>query len=133
MRLSDSFTSTALVSMVSDFIDVVLTVTFFSFTSLINWEWGKRAPLVGTSETKQGKYAIQCFSQLSSFRISYEVKGVDSVSLNYENILSASTNKTTSEGLSPRSFSFSSKMDSLSRVAAFMLVRVGLFKLRPQR
>ena len=87
------------------------------------------------SETKQGRYVIQCFSQLSSSRISYVVKGVDSAIVNNEKILSISTNKMTSEVLSPRSLNFFSKIASLSWAAAFMMVRVtvALFKLWPQR
>ena len=63
------------------------------------------------------------------------VKGVDSVIMNYERLLSMSTNKMTSESSSPRSLNFSSKIASLSWVVAFMMVRVtvALFKLRPQR
>ena len=90
---------------------------------------------MGISETKRGKYAIQCFSLLSSFRISYVVKGVDSVTMNYEKILSTSTNKMMSEGLPPMSFNFSSKIGPLSWLVALMMVRVtvALFKLRAQR
>ena len=94
---------------------------------------GKTSTSVGMSETKRGRYGIQCFSLLSSFRISYVVKGVDSVTMNYEKILSASTNKMMSEGLSPRSLNFFSKIASLSWVAGVMMVTVALFKLRPQR
>jgi hypothetical protein len=57
------------------------------------------------------------------------------VTMNYEKLLSISTNKMTSAGLSPRSLNFSSKIKLSSWVVAFMMVRitVALFKLRPQR
>ena len=63
------------------------------------------------------------------------VKGVDSAIVNNEKILSISTNKMTSEVLSPRSLNFFSKIASLSWAVAFMIVRVtvALFKLCPQR
>ena len=84
---------------------------------------GKTSTSMGIGEMKWGRYGIQCFSQLSSSRISYVVKGVDSVIMNYEKLLSISTNKMTSEGLSPRSVNFSSKIGPLSRVVALMVVR----------
>ena len=79
---------------------------------------------MGTSETKRGRYALQCFSLLSSFRISYVVKGVDSITMNYEKILSTSTNKMMPEDLPSRSLSFFSKIASLSWVAGVMMVKV---------
>jgi hypothetical protein len=96
---------------------------------------GKTSTSVGISEMKWGRYAIPCFSQISSFRISYVVKGVDSVTMKYEKLLFISTNKMTSAGLSPMSLNFSSKIEPSSWVVAFMMVRVtvALFKLRPQR
>ena len=92
---------------------------------------GKTSASVGISKTKRGRYAIQCFSQLSSFRISYLVKGVDSVIMNYEKLLSINTNKMTFES-SSRSLNFFSKIGPLPWVVAFMMVRVtvALFKLR---
>ena len=65
------------------------------------------------------------------------VKGVDSVTMNYEKILSTSTNKMTSEGLSPslRFLNIFIKIGSLSWLVMVMMVKitVALFKLRPQR
>ena len=86
---------------------------------------------MGISETKRGRYDIQCFSLLSSFRISYVVKGVYSVIMNYEKLLSIKTNKMTFES-SPRSLNFFSKIGPLSWVVALMIVRVtvALYKLR---
>ena len=89
---------------------------------------------MGISKTKRGRYVIQYFSRLPSFRISYVVKRVDSVIMNYEKLLSISTNKMTFSS-SPRSLNFFSGIRPLSWVVALMMVRVtvALFRLRAQR
>ena len=45
---------------------------------------GTASASVGISKTKRGRYAIQCFSGLPSFRISCVVKRVDSMIMAYE-------------------------------------------------
>ena len=49
---------------------------------------------------------------------------VDLVIMNYEKLLFICTNKMTSEGSSPRSLNFSSKIEPSSRAVAFMMVSV---------